>query len=88
MEITEKEIAKQLAELINKNVNKLNNDDQKYKNHYESVMEELEYEIKQAELVIEDYTDAKLTFNKIEQEGYLRCLKTIVNKFRDIENYI
>mgnify|MGYP003618187206 CR=1 FL=1 len=26
-------------------------------------------------------------FDKIEQEGYLRCLRTLVNRFRDWEKY-
>ena len=82
-QITEKEVAKQIAELINKNVSQLNHDDTKWKNQYDSVMEELESEIKNTEELIEDFTESKLTFNKIEQEGYLRCLRTMVNRFRD-----
>lgn len=34
-QISEKEIAKQIAELINRNVNSLKQDDEKWKNHYE-----------------------------------------------------
>ena len=85
--ITEKEVAKQLTELINRNVNSLKLDDEKWKNQYNSVMEELEIEIKSTEELIEDFTESKLTFNKIEQEGYLRCLSTMVNRFRDWEKY-
>lgn len=84
-QITEKEIAKQITELINENINQLKNDDEKWKNQYDSVMEELEFEIKMAEELIEDFTESKLSFNKIEQEGYLRCLRTMVNRFRDWE---
>ena len=84
-QITEKEIAKQITELINKNINQLKNDDEKWKNQYDLVMEELEFEIKMAEELIEDFTESKLSFNKIEQEGYLRCLRTMVNRFRDWE---
>lgn len=85
--LTEKEIAKQLTELINRNVNSLKLDDEKWKNQYNAVMEELEIEIKSTEELIEDFTESKLTFNKIEQEGYLRCLRTLVNRFRDWEQY-
>ena len=85
--ITEKEVAKQLTELINRNVNRLKLDDEKWKNQYNSVIEELEIEIKSTEELIEDFTESKLTFNKIEQEGYLRCLNTMVNRFRDWEKY-
>ena len=86
-QITEKEVAKQLTELINRNVNSLKLDDEKWKNQYNAVMEELEIEIKSTEELIEDFTESKLSFNKIEQEGYLRCLITMVNRFRDWERW-
>ena len=85
--LNEKEIAKQLNELINRNVNSLKLDDEKWKNQYNAVMEELEIEIKNTEELIEDFTESKLSFNKIEQEGYLRCLRTMVNRFRNWEKY-
>ena len=85
--ITEKEVARQITELINKNVNQLKNDDQKWKNQYDAVLEDLESEIKSTEELIEDFTESKLSINIIEQEGYLRCLKTMVNRFRDLERW-
>jgi CRISPR/Cas system CMR-associated protein Cmr5 small subunit len=84
-QITEKEIARQIAELINKNVNDLKQDDEKWKNQYDSVLQELESEIKLTEELLEDFTESKLSINLIEQEGYLRCLRTMVNRFRDWE---
>ena len=86
-QITEKEVAKQITELINKNVNQLKNDDEKWKNQYESVMSELESEIRNTEEIIEDFKESKLSVNVIEQEGFLRCLKTMVNRFRDWERW-
>jgi uncharacterized membrane protein YgaE (UPF0421/DUF939 family) len=86
-QITEKEIAKQIAELINKNVNQLKHDDEKWKNQYDSVLQELESEIKSTEELLEDFTESKLSINLIEQEGYLRCLRTMVNRFRDWERW-
>jgi hypothetical protein len=83
-QISEKEIAKQIAELINRNVNSLKQDDEKWKNHYESVMSELDYEIKEA---IQDFSESKLSINRIEQEGYLRCLEVMVNRFRAMESF-
>ena len=85
--ITKKEVARQITELINKNVNQLKNDDQKWKNQYDAVLEDLESEIKSTEELIEDFTESKLSINIIEQEGYLRCLKTMVNRFRDWERW-
>ena len=80
-QITEKEVAKQITELINKNVNQLKHDDEKWKNQYESVMSELESEIRNTEEIIEDFKESKLSVNVIEQEGYLRCLKTMLIVF-------
>jgi uncharacterized membrane protein YgaE (UPF0421/DUF939 family) len=86
-QITEKEIAKQIVELINKNVNQLKHEDEKWKNQYDSVLQELESEIKSTEELLEDFTESKLSINLIEQEGYLRCLRTMVNRFRDWERW-
>jgi hypothetical protein len=86
MEISD--IAKEIKHLIDQNVSKIKHDDQKWKNHYDSVMEELESEIETAEVVIEDFKESKLSINLIEQEGYLRCLRTMVNRFRHYENHL
>ena len=83
--ITEQEITKQITKLINDNVSKITNDDNKWKNHYEIVMSELEDEIKNTEELIGDFTESKLSINLIEQEGYLRCLRTMYNRFRIFE---
>jgi CRISPR/Cas system CMR-associated protein Cmr5 small subunit len=86
-QITEKEIAREIAELINKKVNDLKQYDEKWKNQYDSVLQELESEIKLTEELLEDFTESKLSINLIEQEGYLRCLRTMVNRFRDWERW-
>ena len=49
-------------------------------------MSELESEIRNTEEIIEDFKESKLSVNVIE-EGYLRCLKTMVNRFRDWERW-
>lgn len=86
--ITEEEIAKQLTTLINQNILKKSNDDNKWKNHYFEIIEELQHEIKFSEDSILDFKEDKLTFNLIEQEGYLRALKKMLNRFKDIESYL
>lgn len=86
--ITEEEIARQLATLINQNISKKQNDDNKWKNHYFEIIEELEHEIKFSEDNILDYKEDKLTFNLIEQEGYLRGLKRMLRSFKDRETYL
>lgn len=85
--ITEKQIAQQITELINYNVNKLKNNDEIYKNQFNDVMFEIESEIKSTEETIEDFSESKLTINKIEQEGYLRCLKTMYNRFNSFNSF-
>lgn len=79
----EKDLAKQLAELIRKKVSQLGKDDIKWKQHYEYVMYGLEEEIKNTEDLIKDFSESKLSINAIEQEGYLRALKTMVNRFKN-----
>ena len=88
MEITTEQIAKQIKDLIDRNVNTIKHDDEKWKEHYQMIVEDLEGEIKMTEELIEDFTESKLSINLIEQEGYLRCLRTMVNRFRDWEGYI
>lgn len=80
-------IAIQLSELIDRHVCSLTKEDTKWKEMYDSVMSELETEIQVTEQIIADFTESKLTINTVEQEGYLRCLKTMVNRFRDWENF-
>lgn len=87
-QITEKEVAKQITKLINENVNQLKHDDEKWKNYYVSVMNEIEGEIENTKELIADFTESNLSFNKIEQEGYLRCLITMFNRFRDWERWV
>lgn len=81
-QISEKEIAKQIADLINRNVNSLKQDDEKWKNHYEQVMSELDYEINETKEAIQDFSESKLSI-----KGYLRCLEVMVNRFRAMESF-
>ncbi len=78
-------IAEKLAVLVNQTAKNVENNEQKYKNQYDSVMAELEFEIKQASSGLEYLKEENLTFSAIEQEGYLRCLKQMVDKFRSWE---
>lgn len=87
-QITEKEVAEQITKLINENVNQLKHDDEKWKNYYVSVMNEIEGEIENTKELIADFTESNLSFNEIEQEGYLRCLITMFNRFRDWERWV
>jgi hypothetical protein len=88
MEMTIEQIAKQIKDLIDRNVSNTKHDDEKWKEHYQMIVEDLEGEIKITEELIEDFTESKLSINLIEQEGYLRCLRTMVNRFRGWEVYI
>ncbi len=84
---TVEEISKELIKMIDNKVSIIENNDQKFKTHYESVMDELESELKFTSELIEDFKEGGLTINAVEQEGYLRCLKTMVNRFRDWEKF-
>ena len=82
-----KEIAEKVQKIINYEVSKIENNETKWKNQYENVMNELEGELKYTNEIIEEFKESKLSVNVIEQEGYRRCLETMINKFRDFEKY-
>ena len=82
-----KEIAEKVQKMINYEVSKIEYNETKWKNQYNNVMSELESELKYTNEIIEDFQETNLTFNAIEQEGYKRCLTTMINRFRDFEKY-
>jgi hypothetical protein len=57
------------------------NSNKEWESHYNDCILELKQELKTTESVIKDYTEENLTVNRIEQEGYLRGLKTMLNSF-------
>ena len=76
------EISKKISDLIERSVEEVTYDDTKWKKYYENVIEELEYEIQSTEPIIADFTEAGLSINRIEVEGYMRALKTMLNRFK------
>ena len=83
-----KEIAEKVQKMIDYEVSKIEKNETKWKNQYENVMNELEGELKYTNAIIEEFKESKLSVNAIEQEGYKRCLETMINKFRDFERYV
>ena len=63
------EIARHISELVDKNVAQLKNNDQKWKNQYETVMDELEGELRLTEESLKDFKEENLTVSFIEAEG-------------------
>ena len=84
------EIASELNSLVNKKVKeKLNdNEELRYKSHYEAVMHELNRELESANQMIDDYKENGFTLNALEMEGYRRGLTTMINEFKDWEKYL
>ena len=76
-----KEIARLLSNFVHERVKEKLSNDMIWKECYEGVLEDLEYEIGLTEENIEECTEENLTINKIEREGYLRGLKTVVKMF-------
>lgn len=83
-------IARQLKQIVDANVSDrlYNIEELSYKNHYESVMSELESQLEAANETIEDYKEGGLTINAVEMEGFRRGLTTMINEFRNWEKYI
>jgi hypothetical protein len=91
-QITQEEIAKYIAEKINYEVQNLvqniKSDNEKFETLYKRIIDELEYQLEESTQNIEAFEESKLTINKIEQEGYRRCLHEVINLFRAIKNDI
>ena len=83
-------ISKKLNQMVESMVNeKLNdNEELRYKNHYEAVMHELNRELESANQMIDDYKENGFTLNALEMEGYRRGLTTMINEFKDWEKYL
>lgn len=79
------DVAQRVAVLIDQAVNEATKGVTKWKRQYKTVMDELELEISQSEIEIKDLTEDNLSINRIEEEGYLRALKTMVNRFKNWE---
>ena len=85
--ILTKEITKKVVDFIDNEISRAKHNDEKWKDHYNSIMEELNYEIKSTEETILDFEDGKLKFNQVEMEGFLRGLKTMYNRFKNWEEF-
>lgn len=83
-------ISKKLNQMVESMVKeKLNdNEELRYKNHYEAVMDELNRELESANQMIDDYKENGFTLNALEMEGYRRGLTTMINEFKDWEKYL
>ena len=83
-------IAKKLNQMVESMVNeKLNdNEELRYKSHYEAVMDQLNRELESANQTIDNYKENDFTLNALEMEGYRRGLTTMINEFKDWEKYL
>jgi poly-beta-hydroxyalkanoate depolymerase len=75
------DIAETISEYVEQKLKKHINDDKEWESYYNNCILELKQDLKTAESVIKNYTEENLTVNRIEQEGYLRALKTMLNSF-------
>lgn len=82
------EIAKKIQDLIAYEVSDIKNEETKWETHYKNMMSELESELAHTNEMVSDFTESKLTLNIVEQEGYKRCLITMLNRFKDLETYM
>ena len=85
MEEKIKSIALAINKLIEDGVSDISSNDKKYENLYNDIKSEIESDIKNTQELYDDYKLNKLDFNLIELEGYLRCLKTIMNTLDYLE---
>lgn len=78
--MTTEQIAIKIQSLIDLEVRK-QTPDIKWKKHYEEVMSDLIHELVQTEAAIEEFKEHNLSINTIEEEGYRRCLKYMIDRF-------
>ena len=71
------ELAKQLENIINQRVIELTRNEHDWKESYQTVNIIIDNEIESVKSVIADYKEQNLTFNSIEQEGYLRAMLVV-----------
>lgn len=58
-----------------------------YKKLYESLVDEIKYEKKRAELLYQDMKEENLTISTVEAEGFLRGMITVMNLVEHVENH-
>ena len=81
-----KYIAQKVNEIVESIVLRTNNEDHKYKMLYDSIISDLELDIKLTEEHLSDLKDGSLKFSQIELEGFLRALKTMLDRFKTFES--
>ena len=81
------EITADIEKIIKWQVSLNDRDDSKYERLYKSCIKDIEIEIKSSKEIIKDFNDNELSFNKIEQEGFLRGLIYIRDLFKENEGY-
>ena len=84
--IISKKLNKMVESMVNEKMN--DNEELRYKSHYEAVMHELTRELESANQMIDDYKENGFTLNALEMEGYRRGLTTMINEFRNWEKYL
>lgn len=81
------EISADIEGIIRWQVKQGINDDSKYERLYKSCIQDIENEIKSSKEIIKNFSENELSFNKIEQEGFLRGLIYIRDLFKENESY-
>ena len=79
------EIARNIESYIQREVNKQVTDDHTWREHYRTVIDEIEDDLVHTNETIDSYKENRLVVNAIELEGYKRALVTILKCFRSWE---
>jgi hypothetical protein len=76
------DITAYVMELLNARVENAYDVDHVWQTHFMDCIENVEFDISRAEEDIVELKEDKLTLNALEQEGYLRGLKTTLNTLK------
>lgn len=76
--LTEKELTKEIKYFLHDLFRKSKDSTQYWEQKFKWLKQDLENDIEFIQANVLDYREEKLTINMVEQEGYLRALKTIL----------
>ena len=82
------EIAERLQREINYLCQNRKEDDVKWKNEFQIIIREIEFEIDRSKTLIEEYKQYHFTVNQVEGEGYLRGLTFVHSILKQRENWL
>ena len=78
----QKTIARKLVDIVEESTRSVKHQNEAWEKHGKDIIRDLEQEIELTLELIQDFKESQLTINAVEQEGYLRCLQTLKERYK------